>query len=174
MRRLNIGYFIKEGFSSIFSHGLMSFAAVCMIVACLIIMGSFSLLAVNVDEMLSQLEEENEFLAFIDEDYTDDQIRALMEQVRQIDNVDPNSVTFVSREQAKRDYLRGHESEGLYVNMPDEVLRDRLGKPYVRVLGNAKERAEELGITEFHVSITNTREYAVAFVVAEKEDRRDL
>ena len=55
-----------------------------------------------------------------------------------------------------------------------EVLRDRLGKPYVRVLGNAKERAEELGITEFHVSITNTREYAVAFVVAEKEDRRDL
>ena len=55
-----------------------------------------------------------------------------------------------------------------------EVLRDRLGKPYVRVLGNAKERAEELGITEFHVSITNTREYAVAFVVADKEDRRDL
>ena len=126
MRRLNLGYFIKEGFSSIFSHGLMSFAAVCMIVACLLIMGSFSLLAVNVDEMLSQLEEENEFLAFIDEDYTDDQIRALMEQVRQIDNVDPDTVTFVSREQAKRDYLRGHESEGLYVNMPDEVLRDRL------------------------------------------------
>lgn len=124
MRRLNLGYFIKEGFSSIFSHGLMSFAAVCMIVACLIIMGSFSLLAVNVDEMLSQLEEENEFLAYIDEDYTDDQIRALMEQVRQLDNVD--EVTFVSREQAKRDYLKGHESDGLYVNMPDEVLRDRL------------------------------------------------
>ena len=125
MRRFNLGYFIKEGFSSIFSHGLMSFAAVCMIVACLIIMGSFSLLAVNVDGMLSQLEEENEFLAFIDEDYTDDQIRALMEQVRQIDNVDPNGVAFVSREQAKRDYLKGHETDGLYVNMPDEVLRDR-------------------------------------------------
>ena len=126
MRRFNLGYFIKEGFSSIFSHGLMSFAAVCMIVACLIIMGSFSLLAVNVDDMLSQLEEENEFLAFVDEDYTDDQIRALMEQVRKIDNVDPNGVTFVSREQAKADYLKGHETEGLYVNLPDEVLRDRL------------------------------------------------
>ena len=128
MRRLNIGYFIKEGFSSIFSHGLMSFAAVCMIVACLIIMGSFSLLAVNVDNMLSQLEEENEFLAFVDEDYTDDQIRALMEQVRALDNVGsaPGSVTFVSREQAKRDYLKGHESDGLYANIPDEVFRDRL------------------------------------------------
>lgn len=126
MRRLNIGYFIKEGFSSIFSHGLMSFAAVCMIVACLIIMGSFSLLAVNVDNMLSQLEEENEFLVFIDEDYTDDQIRTLMAQVQQVDNVDPNGVTYITREQAKADYLKGHESEGLYANLPDEVLRDRL------------------------------------------------
>ena len=124
MRRLNLGYFIKEGFSSIFSHGLMSFAAVCMIVACLIIMGSFSLLAVNVNNMLSQLEEENEFLAFIDEDYTDEQIRALMEQVKQMDNV--GEVKFITREQAKADYLKGHETEGLYVNLPDEVLRDRL------------------------------------------------
>ena len=124
MRRFNLGYFIKEGFSSIFSHGLMSFAAVCMIVACLIIMGSFSLLAVNVDGMLSQLEEENEFLAFIDEGYTDEQIRTLMEQVRQMDNV--GDVTDNTREQAKADYLKGHETEGLYVNLPDEVLRDRL------------------------------------------------
>lgn len=126
MRRFNLGYFIKEGFTSIFSHGLMSFAAVCMIVACLIIMGSFSLLAVNVDDMLSHLEEENEFLAYIDEDYTPEQIRILIEQVKQVDNVDPNGVTFITREQAKADYLKGHESDGLYVNMPDEVLRDRL------------------------------------------------
>ena len=121
----------------------MSFAAVCMIVACLIIMGSFSLLAVNVDEMLSQLEEENEFLAYIDEDYTDDQIRALMEQVRQIDNVDPNGVTFISREQAKRDYLKGHESDGLYVNMPDEVLRDRLSI-HVKDLERFTETVEQV------------------------------
>ena len=125
MRRFNLGYFIKEGFSSIFSHGLMSFAAVCMIVACLIIMGSFSLLAVNVDGMLSQLEEENEFLAYIDESFTPDQVRTLMEKIKQIDNVDPNGVTFITREQAKQDYLKGHETDGLYVNMPDEVLRDR-------------------------------------------------
>ena len=87
-------------------------------------MGSFSLLAVNVDGMLSQLEEENEFLAFIDEGYTDEQIRTLMEQVRQMDNV--GDVTYITREQAKADYLKGHETEGLYVNLPDEVLRDRL------------------------------------------------
>ena len=77
--RFNFGYFIREGFRSIFSHGLMSFAAVCMIVACLLIMGSFSLVAINAERMLSQAEDENEFLAIIDENYTDTQIRQLQD-----------------------------------------------------------------------------------------------
>ena len=64
-RKFDAGYYISEGFHSIFTHGFMSFAAVCMIVACLLIMGSFSLLAVNLDHMLGDLEAENEFLAYI-------------------------------------------------------------------------------------------------------------
>ena len=122
-RRTNLGYFISEGFHSIFSHGLMSFAAVCMIVACLIIMGSFSLLALNADQVMSQLESENVFYAYIDENYTDEQITELEAKVKQIDNV--ASVEFVSREQAKEEYLGGRTEE-MFVNMPDEVFRDRL------------------------------------------------
>lgn len=122
-RRTNLGYFISEGFHSIFSHGLMSFAAVCMIVACLIIMGSFSLLALNADQVMSQLESENVFYAYIDENYTDEQITELEAKVKQIDNV--ASVEFISREQAKEEYLAGRTEE-MYVNMPDEVFRDRL------------------------------------------------
>ena len=49
MKLNNIGYLLKEGFRGIFQHGFMSFAAVCMIVACLLIMGSFSLVAINAD-----------------------------------------------------------------------------------------------------------------------------
>lgn len=122
-RQTNLGYFISEGFHSIFSHGLMSFAAVCMIVACLIIMGSFTLLAANADKVMSQLESENVFYAYIDENYTDEQIADLEAKVKQIDNV--SSVEFVSREQAKEEYLDGQTNE-LYVDMPDEVFRDRL------------------------------------------------
>ena len=48
-----------------------------------------------------------------------------------------------------------------------EALRDPLGKPYVRLYGRAGELAEELGIDEFHVSVTNTAQYAAAFVVGE-------
>ena len=125
MRRINnFGYFFKEGFLSVFSHGLMSFAAVCMIVACLIIMGSFSLLAMNVDENLQRLEDENEFLAYIDEDYTDAQIAALLEQVRNLPNV--ASADFITREEAKAVFQERYGKEGLYANLPDEVFRDRI------------------------------------------------
>lgn len=123
-RRFSFGYFIKEGFSSIFSHGLMSFAAVCMIVACLIIMGSFSLIAVNADQMLGTLEAENEFLAYVDETYADEQIEDLISRVKRISNV--ASVEFVTKEQAKEVYLAGHTENGLYAEIPDEVFRDRL------------------------------------------------
>lgn len=122
-RRLNIGYFVSEGFHSIFSHGLMSFAAVCMIVACLLIMGSFALLATNADKMMGQLEDENVFYAYIDENYNEEQVAALEAKVKNLDNV--ASVEFVTREQAKEEYLAGQTGE-LYANMPDEVFRDRL------------------------------------------------
>ncbi len=35
-KRFDIGYHLSEGFRAIFTHGFMSFAAVCMIVACLL------------------------------------------------------------------------------------------------------------------------------------------
>lgn len=123
-KRFDLGYFLSEGFHSIFTHGLMSFAAVCMIMACLLIMGSFSLVALNADRMLGTLEDENEFLAYIDEDYTDAQIQSLMNRVKRLPNV--ADVSFHTREEAKAAYLEGREDEGLYANLPDEVFRDRL------------------------------------------------
>ena len=47
-----------------------------------------------------------------------------------------------------------------------EVAGDARGKPLVRLYGRAAERASELGLTEWAVSLSHTREYAVAFVVA--------
>ncbi len=48
-----------------------------------------------------------------------------------------------------------------------EVLRDIAGKPYVKLYGNAAEIAAEQGVTAIHVSISNTKDYANAFVVGE-------
>lgn len=127
-KRFDLGYFVSEGFHSIFAHGLMSFAAVCMIVACLIIMGSFSLVALNVGSMLGRLEKENEFFAFVEESCTEDQIKALQSRLEQMPNV--ASITFTSKEQAREDFAaryEGTDDAELFQNLPNEVYRDRFG-----------------------------------------------
>lgn len=48
-----------------------------------------------------------------------------------------------------------------------EVLRDQAGKPYVNLYGEAGRQAEAMGIRHIHVSISNEKEYAIAFAVAE-------
>lgn len=122
-RRFDFGYFIAEGVRSIGSHGLMSFAAVCMIVACLLIMGSFALVAVNANRMLGNLESENSFLAYIDETYTTTQCKNLQKQVEALPNV--AKVTYITKSEAKAAYLEGREDVELYAELPDEVFRDR-------------------------------------------------
>ena len=47
-----------------------------------------------------------------------------------------------------------------------EIVNDRLGKPNVQLHGKALIRAQALGLTQWSVSLTHEREYAVAFVVA--------
>lgn len=51
-----------------------------------------------------------------------------------------------------------------------EVLRDELGRPYVNLYKGAKEKADELGIARIHVSISNTKETAIAVAVGEGAD----
>lgn len=48
-----------------------------------------------------------------------------------------------------------------------EVLRDSLGKPYVNLSGAAKATAMQLNIDKIFVTISNSKDYAVAFVVGE-------
>jgi holo-[acyl-carrier protein] synthase len=57
-----------------------------------------------------------------------------------------------------------------------EVLPNRRGKPVLILHGRAKERAEQLGLTDFSVSLTHSRGDAMAFVVAIRADasREDL
>lgn len=123
MKRVNCGYFISEGFRSIFTHGFMSFVAACIIVACLIIMGSFSLLAVNIDYNLTRFESENEFLAYIDESLSEEDARGLQSTLEGLYNV--RAVTFVTREEAKQAYLDQQEDSELYADLPDDVFRHR-------------------------------------------------
>lgn len=118
-----LSYFFKEGVSSIFTHGFMSFASVCIIIACLIIMGSFSLLAINVDQIIETLESENQIVVFIDENYSQEEAMALKDDISAVDNV--ASAEFVSRETALASFKETYEDTSLLSGLDADVLRDR-------------------------------------------------
>ena len=144
-RRFDAGYYISEGFHSIFTHGFMSFAAVCMIVACQIIMGSFTLLAVNLDNMLGDLENENEMLVYVDDSLNEEQARALQPKLAQVDNV--SQLTFVTREAALEDFRSKRESNAdLLDDLPDDTLRDRYRVHVVDIerMAQTKEALEDV------------------------------
>ena len=89
-------FFVKEGAGNMFSHGFMSFAAIGVTVACLVIMGTFSLVAYNANENLKDLQKENAVVAFVDESLTDEEAQGLQSQLSGISGV--ADCTFVSRQ----------------------------------------------------------------------------
>ena len=116
-------YFSREGARNMFSHGFMSFAAVGITVACLLIMGTFSLVAYNANENLKDLQKENAILAFVDETLSDEEARALQPILESAANV--SDCTFVSRSEAKEAYLEQYDDNELYSNLDDDVFRHR-------------------------------------------------
>ena len=50
-----------------------------------------------------------------------------------------------------------------------EVLRDKQGKPFVKLYQKAKEKQEELGITRILVTLSDTKEYVVAYAIGEAD-----
>jgi cell division transport system permease protein len=133
-----------------------------MIVACLLIMGSFSLLAVNVDHMLGDLEKENEFLAYIQEDYTEEQARALQSELEAIPNV--AQVTFVSRQEALDNFRQGRENNPLLDELPAEVLRDRY-RIHVDDIEQLRETTEAVAQVTGVADVNAAYEIAQGFIM---------
>ncbi len=158
----NIGYFFVEGFRSIFAHGLMSFAALCMIVCCLLIMGSFSLVAINLDEMWGSYEQQNEFLAFVDESYTEEEAKALQSSIEAVPNV--AEVTFMSKTEAKDEFAADKDENELFESLPDTVFRDRF-RIHVVNLEQLEQTVEQVRQIPGIVNITAAPEIAEGFVV---------
>ncbi|MDR2670277.1 MAG: permease-like cell division protein FtsX [Oscillospiraceae bacterium] len=98
MKRYETSYFFREGVRGIFLHGFMSFAAIGVIVACLLIMGSFSLLAYNLNALIGDIQNSSEIYVFVDETLSDAEARSVGTRINRLDNVDIS--TFVSRDEA--------------------------------------------------------------------------
>ena len=123
MKSNNFGYLLKEGVRGIFLHGFMSFAAVCVTVACLIIIGSFSMLLYNLNIMVAEVEQDAEILVYIDENYTEAEAKSVGSKINMIENV--HQATVVSRQQALEEFVAKQGNEAAFQGIQADVLRDR-------------------------------------------------
>jgi len=123
LSRNRTGYYIKEGVTSIFTHSLMSFASICIIIAFLVIMGCFILLAVNINALVGELENENVILAYVHENLNVTDALALRSQIRATPNV--TDANFITREQAMETFLGRQENLDRYKDVEAEWFRHR-------------------------------------------------
>ncbi len=124
MKINNFGYLLKEGIRGIFLHGFMSFAAVCVTVACLLIVGSFSCLVYNVNVMVEDLNKTNEILVYVDETLPLEEAKSIETQIRVLDNI--LSANFKSNEEALQDFVADHAGEEAFSGVEASDLRHRV------------------------------------------------
>ena len=164
MKINNLSYLIKEGFRSIFLHGFASFAAVCVTVACLLIMGIFTALVYNVDLMVDELNRTNEVMVYVDENLTYAEARSVETQIRALDNV--MRADFKSREEALEDFIADHEGDPSFSGVEADTLRHRV---VVVLEDNAKmkETIEQISTVSGVANIKAYYELAEGFTTLE-------
>jgi cell division transport system permease protein len=123
MKINNLGYLIREGFRGIFLHGFMSFAAVCVTIACLLIVGTFSILAYNLDVMVQKLNQTSEILVYIDSSLSDSDARSIGTKINALDNIE--NAVFVTREEALENFISDHDNSAAFNGVQAEDLRHR-------------------------------------------------
>ncbi len=161
MKVSNLGYLIKEGIRGIFVHGFMSFAAVLVTVACLVIVGSFSALVYNVNIMVEDLNKTNEVMAYVDSGLTDAEARSIGTKINQISNV--YQADFKSREKALEEFVSDHQEEAAFGGIVATDLRHR----YVITLENNELMADTVAQLEAVpgiVKVTAAFEMAEGFI----------
>ena len=158
MKINNLGYLFKEGFRGIFTHGFMSFAAIFVTVACLLIVGSFSLLMYNVSIMVDELNQTNEIMVYIDETLPVEKARQVETQINLVENV--HLATFKSREDALKDFIADHEGDESFSGVQAEDLRHRV----IVVLENNELMQQTIGQLE---QIEGVAKISAAYELAE-------
>ncbi len=161
MRLSRGGYLIREGFRSIKTHGFMSFASVTIIMACLIIMGSVTLLSINIDALIDDMEDQNEVVAFVDETITDENTaRGIESSLLAVENV--NSAEFISRTSAMDKFMSRYD-DSLREGIDESVFRHRfvIHLNDIAAMAQTKAQLEQVpGIVKVNAHL----EYADAFI----------
>lgn len=92
-----IKYFMGEAKKNIIRNGLMSVASLFTIVSCLVILGLFMIISLNVEVITEQIKDQCEIQVYLDIDTPDERVEAIGNEISSMENV--KSVEIYTKEQ---------------------------------------------------------------------------
>lgn len=107
MTGASLRYLIKEGFRNTWTNRMMSIASICVLMSCLVLIGSASMIFLNMDSLLSRIEEENVIMVYIKDNTSDADIDKMGQEIEALGNI--KAVEFVSKEDAWAEQLETME-----------------------------------------------------------------
>lgn len=115
---------VKEAFRGIYKHGLMSFASITILAACMIIIGSVMLVVANLNAFVDQLQDQNEIVIFVNDNTSAADTEKMGKELENMPNVE--SVKFVNKDEALEEYKSMFSSQADLFSSLDEdnPLRD--------------------------------------------------
>ncbi len=185
MSSSSVKYLIKEGFRNIWSNRMMSIASIAVLMSCLVMIGSASMLFVNIESLLGKIEEENVVMAFVEDGTSDADLEVMKEELENISNV--KDVDFQSKEDAWEEQLNTMEEaqaeffQGLSKDIPlpdaykvtiddlsifDETVEKVKGVNHVETVRENKELAEKLVTIRQGVTVISIVIVAVLFAIS--------
>lgn len=153
MKHKNFGYLMGEGVRATFKHGFMSFAAICITVACLVIINSFALITYNLTLTVDEIQKKMRIVVCIDETYTEAESKSVGSDINMLDNV--ANAEFIPREVALQNFI-GDSDESLFEGLDPNSMRDQF-KITLADNGKVEETKAELesvvGVADVYADI---------------------
>ena len=130
----------------------MSLASICVLMSCLVLIGSATMIFLNIDSLLARIEEENVVMVYLKDDTTDAQIEELKGQIDALDNI--KEVEFVSKESAWEEQLStmGEAEAEFFTEVSSDIPLPDAYKVTVENLDNFDKTVDELNELD-HVDI---------------------
>ncbi len=114
MKNSSLGYIIGSAFRGMRKHLMMTTASVSVLVACMIIIGTAYLFSQNVSNFMLQIEQQNEIVAFIEDEVPEEEYQSLKVRIEAINGVE--TVDFVTKDEALEDYRETLGEDGSYLD----------------------------------------------------------
>nr|WP_225877770.1 holo-ACP synthase [Alkalibacter mobilis] len=116
---------------------------------------------INIDRISKAIQKNPRFLTKY---FTDSEIKYIKSRKNAAETA---AGRFAAKEAVSKALGTGFRGFGM---IEIEVLNDDLGKPFINLLGRARQWVNELGNVKILVSISHTNECAMATAIVDKED----